>query len=106
MNYIEIKNEFWKQHRMQHFNDADHRIFDFLVDQYYSILWQNPFVIRISSIEKELDMERSTVRRSLDRLKDRGLITYSNGDRGQGRIVMINWADITDMEMLKHLTSN
>lgn len=103
MTYVEIRNELRRQHRTEHFKSSDLLVFGLLVDECNAKRWQNPFVIRISFIEKELDMERSIVRRSFDRLKDRGLITYSIGDRGQGRIVMLNWADISDDNLWNQL---
>jgi len=80
MNYIELINNFWIQHRRFHFNEKEISMFFFLLDRANELFWPESFSLPASVFRKEFGWTRNQVRWARSKLIETGIISYSSGD--------------------------
>ncbi|CCU83454.1 conserved hypothetical protein [Mesotoga infera] len=83
MNYIELINNFWIQHRRFHFNEKEISMFFFLLDRANELFWPESFSMPCSVFRKEFGWTRNQVRWARSKLIETGIISYSSGDTGR-----------------------
>ncbi len=83
MTYIELINEFWKQNGFKPFGAMDTTVYMYLLHQCNIREWLNPFELQTRNLELSLGITRKMIQESKNRLKQRGLIDYSDGNRGK-----------------------
>jgi len=83
MNYIELINNFWIQHRRFHFNEKEISMFFFLLDRANELFWPESFSMPCSVFRKEFGWTRNQVRWARSKLIETGIISYSSGDKGR-----------------------
>lgn len=83
MTYIELINEFWKQNGFKPFGAMDTMVYMYLLHQCNIREWLNPFELQTRNLELSLGITRKMIQESKNRLKQRGLIDYSDGNRGK-----------------------
>ncbi len=83
MNYIELINNFWVQHRRFHFSDKEICLFFFLLDRANELFWPERFTVACNVIRKEFSWTRNQVRWARDKLIESGIISYSGGEKGK-----------------------
>lgn len=83
MTYIELINEFWKQNGFKTFGAMDTTVYMYLLHQCNIREWLNPFELQTRNLELSLGITRKMIQESKNRLKQRGLIDYSDGNRGK-----------------------
>lgn len=83
MNYIELINNFWIQHRRFHFNEKEISMFFFLLDRANELFWPESFSLPASVFRKEFGWTRNQVRWARSKLIETGIISYSSGDTGR-----------------------
>jgi hypothetical protein len=83
VNYIELINNFWIQHRRFHFNEKEISMFFFLLDRANELFWPESFSMPCSVFRKEFGWTRNQVRWARSKLIETGIISYSPGDKGR-----------------------
>jgi len=83
MNYIELINNFWTQHRRVHFSDREICMFFYLLDRANELYWPVSFSVPCNVFKKEFDWTRNQVRWTRDKLAEAGVISYSGGQNGK-----------------------
>ena len=83
MNYIELINNFWIQHRRFHFNEKEISMFFFLLDRANELFWPESFSMPASVFRKEFGWTRNQVRWARSKLIETGIISYSSGNKGR-----------------------
>ncbi len=83
MNYIELINNFWIQHRRFHFNEKEISMFFFLLDRANELFWPESFSLPASVFRKEFGWTRNQVRWARSKLIETGIISYYLGDTGR-----------------------
>jgi len=83
MNYIELINNFWIQHRRFHFNEKEISMFFFLLDRANELFWPESFSLPASVFRKEFGWTRNQVRWARSKLIETGIISYYSGDTGR-----------------------
>jgi hypothetical protein len=83
VNYIELINNFWIQHRRFHFNEKEISMFFFLLDRANELFWPESFSLPASVFRKEFGWTRNQVRWARSKLIETGIISYSSGDTGR-----------------------
>ncbi len=81
MTYIELINEFWKQNGFMPFGAMDTTVYMYLLHQCNIRGWHNPFQLQTRDIEFHLSITRKQIGESKNRLRDRGLISFTSGSR-------------------------
>lgn len=92
MTYIELINEFWRLNAIEPFNSTDTKVYLYLLHQCNIRGWINPFQLQTRNLELALGISRRAIIESRDRLKQRGLIDYTEGTRrcpSTYRIIML-----------------
>lgn len=82
MNYIELINNFWKVDLEFSFTGNETRLYMFLLYTSNSLGWQNPFRLSYRQIAVRVNLGINTVKSARNRLKQAGLIDFSEGKRG------------------------
>ena len=83
VNYIELINNFWIQHRRFHFNEKEISMFFFLLDRANELFWPESFSMPCSVFRKEFGWTRNQVRWARSKLIETDIISYSPGDKGR-----------------------
>lgn len=76
MNYIELINNFWVEHRRFHFNDIETCMYFFLLDRANELYWPESFAVPNSTLTKEFGWTRSQIRRAREKLIEASLLSY------------------------------
>lgn len=82
MNYIELINNFWKADLEFSFTGNETKLYMFLLYTSNSLGWQNPFRLSYRQIAIRVNLGINTVKSARNRLKQAGLIDFSEGKRG------------------------
>lgn len=82
MNYIELINNFWKADLEFSFTGNETKLYMFLLYTSNSLSWQNPFRLSYRQIALRVNLGINTVKSARNRLKQAGLIDFSEGKRG------------------------
>ncbi len=82
MNYIELINNFWKADLEFSFTGNETKLYMFLLYTSNSLGWQNPFRLSYRQIALRVNLGINTVKSARNRLKQAGLIDFSEGKRG------------------------
>lgn len=82
MNYIELINNFWKADLEFSFTGNETKLYMFLLHTSNSLGWQNPFRLSYRQIAIRVNLGINTVKSARNRLKQAGLIDFSEGKRG------------------------
>ena len=75
MNYIFLINEYWRLNTIEPFLSTDTNIYFYLLNQCNLRHWENPFTITSHQIEVALNVAKKTVKKAIERLQKRGLLT-------------------------------
>ena len=103
MTYIELLNDFWDSTRFNPCSSNEATMYFYLLHQCNIRRWINPFELKTKDFEIALEMNRQTLTRVRNKLKERGLINFSEG-KGKGpAIYLICGAKINDKDAYKKL---
>lgn len=83
MTYVELLSEFWRQNGFKPFGAMDATVYFYLVHQCYIRDWLNPFELQTRNLELALGITRKSIQESKNRLKQRGMIDFTDGNRGK-----------------------
>lgn len=90
MTYIELINEFWKQDRFKPFGAIDTRFYFYLLNECNMREWLNPFELQTKNLELYLGIPRKTIGEVKNRLKQRGMIDFTEGSRSKSPMYSIS----------------
>lgn len=100
MTYFELVNNFWDANRVDPFPQSDSLLYLYLIHKCNSGRWINPFLLKTTTIQYELNMSRDTIDTAKNRLAQRGLIKFNQG-RGRGkRYYQIIGVEVTGEEIV------
>ena len=80
MSYIDLINQFWRMNRIEPFTPTEMCLYFYLLNQ-WNIYRESKFTIKSSIMFVELKMTKRTIYEVRDRLKERGLISFTEGER-------------------------
>lgn len=80
MSYIDLINQFWRMNRIEPFTPTEVCLYFYLLSQWNNYR-ESKFTIKSSIMFAELKMTKRTIYEVRDRLKDRGLIDFKEGER-------------------------
>lgn len=81
MSYIDLINQFWRMNRIEQFTPCEVCFYFYLLSQ-WNIKGRDNFVeIKTRDIEREIDITKKTICVVRKVLKERGLITFTEGER-------------------------
>lgn len=83
MTYVELLSEFWRQNGFKPFGAMDATVYFYLVHQCYIRDWLSPFELQTRNLELALGITRKSIQESKNRLKQRGMIDFTDGNRGK-----------------------
>lgn len=80
MSYIDLINQFWRMNRIEPFTPTEVCLYFYLLSQ-WNIYRESRFQIKTRDIEREINITKATICKIRERLKERGLIDYTEGER-------------------------
>ena len=81
MNYIELINNFWIVRRIKPMTSYEADFYFYLLKECNSRNWLNPFELPSRNIELELGISRKTICDLRNKLQQKGLISFKEGNR-------------------------
>ena len=94
MNYIELINTFWVVRRIKPMTSYEADFYFYLLKECNSRNWLNPFELPSRNIEFELGISRKTICDLRNKLQQKGLISFKEGNkRMNGAIYTIYVSD-------------
>lgn len=85
MNYIELINNFWKADTEHSFTGNETKLYMYLLHTSNSLGWKNPFRLSYRQIELGSGLSVNTVKTTRNRLKQAGMIDFTEGRKGNPR---------------------
>lgn len=80
MSYIDLINQFWRMNRIDPFTPTEVCLYFYLLSQWNNYR-ESRFTIKSSIMFAELKMTKRTIYEVRERLKERGLINFTEGER-------------------------
>ena len=80
MSYIDLINQFWRMNRIDPFTPTEVCLYFYLLSQWNNYR-ESKFTIKSSVLLAELKMSKPTIYEVRERLKERGLIDFTEGER-------------------------
>lgn len=80
MSYIDLINQFWRMNRIDPFTPTEVCLYFYLLSQWNNYR-ESRFTIKSSIMFAELKMSKPTIYEVRERLKERGLINFTEGER-------------------------
>lgn len=80
MSYIDLINQFWRMNRIDPFTPTEVCLYFYLLSQWNNYR-ESRFTIKSSIMFAELKMTKRTIYEVRDRLRERGLIDFTEGER-------------------------
>lgn len=80
MSYIDLINKFWRMNRIDPFTPTEVCLYFYLLSQWNNYR-ESRFIIKSSIMFAELKMTKRTIYEVRERLKERGLINFTEGER-------------------------
>lgn len=87
MNYIELINNFWQVRRVKGMTAYEADLYYYLLKECNSRMWLNPFELPTNLICAEIGISRKTLVDLRNRLSQRGLISFREGNRNKNGAV-------------------
>lgn len=87
MNYIELINQFWRIRRYKPLTAYEADLYYYLMQECNSRKWLNPFNLSTNLICAELGIARKTLSDLRNRLKQKGLIDFVEGQKNKSSAV-------------------
>lgn len=81
MSYIDLINQFWRMNRIEPFTPTEVCLYFYLLSQWNNKERNNIVEIKTRDIEREINITKKTICAVRSRLKDRGLIDFTEGER-------------------------
>lgn len=92
MTYIELINNFWSVRRTRPMTSYEADFYFYLLKECNSRSWTSPFELPTRNIEFELGISRKTICDLRNKLQQKGLISFKEGNkRGGGAFYSINY---------------
>lgn len=99
MTYIELLNSYWDSTRFNPISGNEGYMYLYLLHQCNVRRWINPFEFKTRNLELSLGLTRATISAIRNKLKQRGLIDFSNGSGKGSAVYLICGIEITDEEL-------
>lgn len=80
MSYIDLINQFWRMNRIEPFTPTEVCLYFYLLSQWNNYR-ESKFTIKSSLMFAELKMTKRTIYEVRNKLRERGLIDFTEGDR-------------------------
>ncbi|WP_106832198.1 helix-turn-helix domain-containing protein [Parabacteroides pacaensis] len=87
MNYIELINQFWRIRRYKPLTAYEADLYYYLMQECNNRKWLNPFNLSTNLICAELGIARKTLSDLRNRLKQKGLIDFVEGQKNKSNAV-------------------
>ena len=87
MNYIELLNQFWSIRRSMKITAYEADLYYYLLKECNSRMWLNPFDLSTNLICAELGISRKTLSDLRNRLKQKGLIDFEEGQKNKAKAI-------------------
>lgn len=81
MNYIELINQFWRLRRSKNITAYEADMYYYLLNECNRQMWLNPFELKTDLMCAELGISRKVVTDLRNRLKQKGLIDFEEGQK-------------------------
>ena len=79
MNYINIIEGFWKMNAYDRFSSSEIILYLYLVHICNQNYWNMPIACKTATLQSELGLNKSTIIRARAKLRERGLIEFTEG---------------------------
>ena len=79
MNYINIIEGFWKMNAYDRFSSSEIILYLYLVHICNQNYWNMPIACKTATLQSELGLNKSTIIRARVKLRERGLIEFTEG---------------------------
>ena len=79
MNYINIIEGFWKMNAYDRFSSSEIILYLYLVHICNQNYWNMPIACKTATLQSELGLNKSTIIRARAKLRERGLIDFTEG---------------------------
>lgn len=79
MSYINIIEEFWKMYAYDRFSSSEIILYLYLVHICNQNYWNMPIACKTATLQSELGLNKSTIIRARAKLRERGLIGFTEG---------------------------
>ena len=79
MNYINIIEGFWRMNAYDRFSSSEIILYLYLVHICNQNYWNMPIACKTATLQSELGMNKSTIIRARAKLRERGLIEFTEG---------------------------
>ena len=79
MNYINIIEGFWRMNAYDRFSSSEIILYLYLVHICNQNYWNMPIACKTATLQSELGLNKSTIIRARAKLRDRGLIEFTEG---------------------------
>ena len=79
MNYINIIEGFWRMNAYDRFSSSEITLYLYLVHICNQNYWNMPIACKTATLQSELGMNKSTIIRARAKLRERGLIEFTEG---------------------------
>lgn len=79
MSYINIIEEFWKMNAYDRFSSSEIILYLYLVHICNQNYWNMPIACKTATLQSELGLNKSTIIRARAKLRERGLIDFTEG---------------------------
>lgn len=96
MSYLELINSFWQDFKVKGMSSMDATMYLLLVQECNIRNWLNPFELQTRYLEVTLQISRKTIGEVRNRLKQYGLIDFSEGKGSGPAVYEIKGASLTN----------
>lgn len=79
MNYINIIEGFWRMNAYDRFSSSEIILYLYLVHICNQNYWNMPIACKTATLQSELGLNKSTIIRARTKLRERGLIEFTEG---------------------------
>ena len=79
MNYINIIEGFWRMNAYDRFSSSEIILYLYLVHICNQNYWKMPIACKTATLQSELGLNKSTIIRARAKLRERGLIDFTEG---------------------------
>ena len=79
MNYINIIEGFWRMNAYDRFSSSEIILYLYLVHICNQNYWNMPIACKTATLQSELGLNKSTIIRARVKLRERGLIEFTEG---------------------------
>lgn len=99
MNYIDLINQFWKIRRAKRISAYEADLYYYLLNECNSRMWLNPFELPTTLLCAELGISRKTLSDLRNRLRQKGLIEFEEGNRNKhGASYLIKYVTLSNIQ--------